>query len=156
MAASSPPPDAETHEAIDFAFSLATEKLSVQLGTADQVDTKLGVVIAALASIAALYSATAAVKVAGLLFVVPAVVAFIGYRAREWQNPPGPTTLIRKYMDLGKSEMQLQGLAVILEAYDLNQDQLSRKETLFDASLTLTLAAALAVLLLSLALPAGK
>jgi hypothetical protein len=98
------------------------------LATADQVDTKLGVVIAALASIAALYSATAAVKVAGLLFVIPAVIAFNGFRAREWQNPPDPRALTRKYMNLGKPEMQLQGLAVILEAYDVNQDQLSRKE----------------------------
>lgn len=156
MAATSPSPDPQALDAIDFAFSVATDKLSAQLATADQVDTKLGVVIAALASIAALYSATAAVKVAGLLFVVPAVVAFIGFRAREWQNPPDPRALTRKYLDLGKPEMQLQGLAVILEAYDVNQDHLSRKETLFNVALFLTLAAALVVLLLSLALPAGK
>jgi hypothetical protein len=156
MAATSPSPDPQTLDAIDFAFSVATDKLSAQLATADQVDTKLGVVIAALASIAALYSATAAVKVAGLLFVVPAVVAFIGFRAREWQNPPDPGALTRKYMNLGKPEMQLQGLAVILEAYDVNQDHLSRKETLFNVSLFLTLAAVFVVLLLSLALPAGK
>ena len=97
MATANPTPDPQTVDAIDFAFSVAADKLSAQLATADQVDTKLGVVIAALASIAALYSATAAVKVAGLLFLVPAVIAFVGFRAREWQNPPDPRSLSEKY-----------------------------------------------------------
>ena len=126
------------------------------MATADQVDTKLGVVIAALASIAALYSATAAVKVAGLLFLVPAVIAFVGFRAREWQNPPDPRSLSEKYMGLGKAQMQLQGLAVIPEAYSVYQDQLDRKSALFNLSLILTLVAALIVLVISLVMPAGK
>src|SRR5487761_346677 len=141
-------------EAIDFAFTVATDKLKAQLTTADQVDTKLGVVIAALASIAALYSATAAVKVAGLLFIVPAGIAFFGFRAREWQNPPDPNALAQKYMSLGKTEMQLQALAVIFEAYEANKAQLSRKAGLFNLSLALTLAAVVLVLLLNVAIPA--
>jgi len=149
-------PDSQTTDAIDFAFTIATDKLSAQLATADQVDTKLGVVIAALASVAALYSATAVVKVAGLLFLVPAAVAFIGYRARNWQNPPNPGALTQKYMDQGKSEMQIQALAVILEAYGVNQAQLARKAQLFNLSLVLTLVAVVLVLLLSLALPPTK
>ncbi len=156
MAAKPRTHDREIVEAIDFACTVASDKLSAQLATADQVDTKLGVVIAALASIAALYSATAAVKVAGLLFIVPAAMAFFGFRTREWQNPPDPNVLTQKYMDLGKTEMQVQALAVILEAYEVNQAQLSRKASLFNLSLALTLAAVFCVLLLSLALPAGK
>jgi hypothetical protein len=148
--------DHEIVEAIDFAFTVASDKLSAQLANADQVDTKLGVVIAALASIAALYSATATVKVAGLLFIVPAAIAFFGFRTRDWQNPPDPNVLTQKYMDLGKTEMQAQALAVILEAYEVNKDQLSRKASLFNLSLALTLAAVFLVLLLSLAMPTGK
>jgi len=148
--------DREIVEAIDFAFTVATDKLSAQLANADQVDTKLGVVIAALASIAALYSATAAVKVAGLLFIVPGAIAFYGFRTREWQNPPDPNVLTQKYMDVGKTEMQVQALAVILEAYEVNQAQLSRKASLFNLSLALTLAAVFLMLLLSVALPAGR
>jgi hypothetical protein len=152
----SPNPGSETVDAIDFAFSVATDKLSAQLATADQVDTKLGVVIAALASVAALYSATAALKVAGILFMVPAAVAFFGFRAREWQNPPDPIALARKYLSEGRTEMQLQSLAVILEAYEANKQQLSRKAALFNWSLGLTLAAGALVLILSVALPSGK
>lgn len=149
-------PDSSAADAIQFAFTIATDKLSSQLTTADQVDTKLGVVIAALASITALYSATAAVKVAGLLILVLAAVAFIGYRARNWQNPPDPEALAQKYMDQGKSEMEIQALAVILEAYGANQAQLARKAKLFNLSLVLTLVAVVLVLLLGLALPPTK
>lgn len=156
MAAETRARDREIVEAIDFAFTVATDKLSAQLANADQVDTKLGVVIAALASIAALYSATAAVKVAGLLFIVPGAIAFYGFRTREWQNPPDPNVLTQKYMDVGKTEMQVQALAVILEAYEVNQAQLSRKASLFNLSLALTLAAVFLMLLLSVALPAGR
>src|SRR5487761_574870 len=138
-----PNPDPATGDAVDFAFSVATDKLSAQLATADHVDTKLGVVIAVLASVAALYAATAA-------------IAFLGFRAREWQNPPDPSALTRKYMNRGKTEMQLQALAVILEAYEANKAQLSRKAALFNWSLGLTLAAVLLVLILSVALPSGK
>ncbi|HXC77209.1 MAG TPA: hypothetical protein VNU19_09160 [Candidatus Acidoferrum sp.] len=152
----SPNPESETVDAVDFAFSVATDKLSAQLATAGQVDTKLGVVIAALASVAALYSATSVLKVAGLLFIVPAAIAFFGFRAREWQNPPDPNALIRKYMNLGKTEMQLQALAVILEAYEANKAQLARKAALFNWALGLTLAAGVLVLILSVALPSGK
>lgn len=141
-------------EGIDFAFVVATDKLSSQLSTADQVDTKLGVLIAALASVTALYSATAAVKVVGFLFLVPAVIAFIGYRAREWQNPPDPTTLT-KYANLGKQAMQEQALAVILEAYSVNRAQLAFKAGLFNLSMWATLGAVVVVLILSLVLP-GK
>ena len=152
----SPEPDSATVDSIDFAFSIATDKLSAQLATANQVDTKLGVVIAALASIAALYSATAVLKVAAILFMVPAAIAFFGFRARDWQNPPDPDALARKYMNLGKTEMQLQALAVIFEAYEANKTQLSRKAALFNWSLGLTLAAVVLVLILSVALPSGK
>lgn len=151
-----PNPDPATGDAVDFAFSVATDKLSAQLATADHVDTKLGVVIAVLASVAALYAATAALKVAALLLIVPAAIAFLGFRAREWQNPPDPSALTRKYMNRGKTEMQLQALAVILEAYEANKAQLSRKAALFNWSLGLTLAAVLLVLILSVALPSGK
>jgi hypothetical protein len=91
-----------------------------------------------------------------LLFIVPAGIAFFGFRARVWQNPPDPGVLAQKYMDLGKTEMQLQALAVIFEAYDGNKAQLSRKAGLFNLSLALTLAAVVLVLLLSVAIPAGK
>jgi hypothetical protein len=147
-------PGDQLAEGIDFAFEVATDKLSAQLTTADQVDTKLGVLIAALASVTALYSATAAVKVAGFLFLIPAVMAFIGYRAREWQNPPDPTTLT-KYANLGKRAMQEQALSVILEAYSVNRAQLSFKAGLFNLSLWATLAVVVLVLILSMVLP-GK
>jgi hypothetical protein len=145
----------ELAEGIDFAYGVATDKLSAQLSSADRVDTKLGVLIAALASVAALYSATATFKIAGLLFLVPAGIAFVGYRAREWQNPPDPTALTTKYAKQGKTAMQEQALAVILEAYGVNQEQLARKSGLFNLSLWATLTVVVLVLLLSLVLP-GK
>ncbi len=156
MASTSSGPDVERTSAIDFAFAVATNKLSEQLSTADQVDAKLGVVIAALASVAALYSATAPDKVAALLFLILAAIAFIGYRAREWQNPPRPDALTDKYLALGKVEMQRQSIAVILEAYETNRGQLSRKATIFNWSLVATLVSVSLVLLISLALPSGK
>jgi hypothetical protein len=151
---SGPPP--QHAEAIDFAFQVASDQLSSQLATASEVDTKLGVVIAALASIAALYSATGAIKVAALAFLIPAVIAFIGYRAREWQNPPEPDALINKYLNDGKSEMQLQAIAVILEAYASNQTQLSRKAQIFNWSLLATFGAVGFVLLLSVVVPTAR
>jgi hypothetical protein len=139
-------------DSIDFAYQVAADKLAAQLDTGDKIDSKLGVVIGAVVAIAALYATTAKTSIAALVLLVPAAAAARGYSSRDWANPPNPAGLA-KYANLGKQKMQEQSLSIILAALARNDDAVKAKAGWFNWSLWLSLAAVVALILLTALLP---
>jgi hypothetical protein len=141
-----------TADGIDFAYQVSAEKLASQLETIDKVDAKLGVLIAALVTLASLYTATAKSGIAALILLIPAATSGIGYASRNWANPPNPVRL-SEYANLGKQRMQEEALAAILEAYPVNDAELTKKALLFNLSLILAILAVIGLILLTVLLP---
>ena len=143
---------AATPDGIDFAYQVAAAKLASQLDTIDKLDAKLGVLIGALVTLASLYTATAKTGIAALILLIPAVTSAFGYASRSWANPPNPVRLA-EYANLGKQRMQEEALASILAAYPVNDEELSKKSTLFNVSLILAILAVASLIVLTVLIP---
>lgn len=132
------------------AYDNAAKKLADQLSQIDQLDTKLGVVIAALAvAVGAFIVATFSPSVRAVFAVLLAASMIQATRAflvRRYADAPDPVAYARK-ANLAVQAMQQTFLPNLLRAYDSNAVKIAQKGQLLNqAVFAVTLAAVVAVI----------
>jgi hypothetical protein len=154
MVASRPPrvlrqePRKATVPGAEFANDLFAEKLKSQRHDLEQIDVKLGVVAAILATGAggALAMTGPAGAAVALLLLIPLFLAARGLRVQKGRNDPDPMTLV-KYAGDEPSYMKQLALRSMMRSFEENQDDLENKAWFLNR----TIIAAGAVLLLAIA-----
>jgi hypothetical protein len=153
MVASRPPrvlrqePRTATVPGAEFAYDLFAEKLKSQRHDLEQIDVKLAVVAAILATGAG--GALAMTGPAGIalavLLLIPLFLAALGLRVQKGRNDPDPMTLV-KYAGDEPSYMKQLALRSMMKSFGENQDDLENKAWFLNR----TIIAASAVLLLAI------
>ena len=159
MVASRPPrvlrqePRKATVPGAEFAYDLFAEKLKSQRHDLEQIDVKLGVVAAILATGAggALAMTGPAGTAVALLLLIPLFLAARGLRVQKGRNDPDPMTLV-KYAGDEPSYMKQLALRSMMRSFEENQDDLENKAWFLNR----TIIAAGAVLLLAIAGKAAR
>jgi hypothetical protein len=141
----SPPPTPPIPGApagIAFAYDTATQRLSDQLAQIDGIDTKIGVVAAAIGvAIGLLFSGTPELWIKVVLGVllggsfVSAALAFYGGRV-QYLNAPDPNS-VTLFNTLAEEVIKTLFIANVIAAFNLNQERLDDKVRFFKIALVL-------------------
>jgi hypothetical protein len=133
-----------------FAYDVFVATIREQRHDLEQIDVKLGVLIAALAAAiaAALANGSRVSTVVASVLLVPIVIASAGLRVRKGRNDPDPLTVVRFAGD-DPSYIKQRALNSLMGAFADNQVDLEKKARYFNQAL-------FAALLVILVLVLGK
>jgi hypothetical protein len=118
-------------EGASVAFDVAVLRLSTQLKDIADLDTKIGVAIAALGVVVAAFVAQRLSAVLEGLFsawlFVGLIQAIRAYLVGRYEVAPEPRPLAEKYSNQSADQMKWIALPAILDAIDANQPKLFQK-----------------------------
>jgi len=125
--------------AIDLVYDVARTKLTEQLASIEQLDTKAGVLVGALVAATGVFLATghlvlwARVTFASIL-VLSIAIALIAFVVRQYEDAPDPETFVG-YAMLEGAEAKTLTLRDVLRAWRLNERKVVLKGRLINFSL---------------------
>jgi len=118
-------------EGAGVAFDVASERLASQLKDIADLDTKIGVAIAALGVVVAAFVAQRLPGVLEALFsawlLVGLIQAIRAYLVGRYEVAPEPRPLAEKYSNQPADQVKWTALPAILDAIDANQPKLFHK-----------------------------
>lgn len=118
-------------EGASVAFDVATQRLAAQLKDIADLDTKIGVAIAALGLVVVAFVAQRLPGVLEALYsawlLVGLIQAIRAFLVGRYEVAPEPRPLAEKYSNQSSDQMKWIALPAILDAIDANQPKLFQK-----------------------------
>jgi hypothetical protein len=125
--------------AIDLVYEVARTKLSEQLTSIEQLDTKAGVLVGALVAATGVFLATGhlpswARAFFAIFLILSIMLALVAFVVRKYEDAPNPATFVA-YAGLEPGEAKVLTLSDVVVAWQLNERKVVLKGKLINWSL---------------------